>query len=441
MLAKVPKFLNPVFNSFIVSHLFKEFLLFSSSTFFLQTARFGVALIAAKKLGPATWGVWQLLYLILAYSSFIHLGVINGMNKEIPILNGRGDQKSVSLIKAISLGSVLVSSIMAGLVIFIIALTTDTVPAAVQLRWMPILLIVYLLHQYLDAYLRSDKLFRYASMQKLFFTVAFPTVVIPLVVAIKLPGYIIGQSIAIFLTCLFIIKTSPVSLGLRFNVTESIRLIRIGFPIMTTGLLYALMMTVDRVIISAFLTMQQLGYYSLSILVMGSLTLIPMVVSQQIYPRMAETWGRTSKYKELTPWIRRQLLMSIGLSVPMIIAAYIILPPLVKHFLVEYTPGITAMKISFAAPLFLGLSSAFANFLKTIDKQVYLLLFQVLAVCFNIILNIMFIRVGFGINGVAIGTTIAFILHSLLLAGFGKLVQKKFEQGSYVISIGRRSAS
>ena len=50
--------------------------------------RFIVALIAARKLGPATWGTWQLLYLILAYSSFIPLGVINGMNREIPVLNG-----------------------------------------------------------------------------------------------------------------------------------------------------------------------------------------------------------------------------------------------------------------------------------------------------------------------------------------------------------------
>jgi Na+-driven multidrug efflux pump len=40
-----------------------------------------------------------------------------------------------------------------------------------------------------------------------------------------------------------------------------------------------------------------------------------------------------------------------------------------------------------------------------------------------------FIRVGLGITGVAIGTTIAFIIHSLLLTGFGIFVQKKFERG------------
>lgn len=131
--------------------------------------RFTVALIAAKKLGPATWGIWQLLYLILAYSSFIHLGVINGMNREIPVLNGRGDQKSVRLIKSVSLGSVLVSSIMAGFSIFIFALATNEVPATVPLRWMPMLLIVYLLHRYLEVYLRSDKLFGQVSLQQLFF--------------------------------------------------------------------------------------------------------------------------------------------------------------------------------------------------------------------------------------------------------------------------------
>ena len=189
------------------------------------------------------------------------------------------------------------------------------------------------------------------------------------------------------------------------------------------------MMTVDRVIISSFLTMQQLGYYSLSILAMGSLALIPMVVGQQIYPRMAEAWGRASTSKEVTPWIRRQVLMSISLTAPMIVGAYIVLPPVVKHFLVEYTSGITAMKITLIAPFFLGLTSAFGNFLNTVDKQAYLLLFQVLAVCMNIILNIVFIRIGLGITGVAIGTTIAFIMHSLLLVTFGKFVLNKFEQG------------
>ena len=391
--------------------------------------RFTVALIAAKKLGPATWGIWQLLYLILAYSSFIHLGVINGMNREIPVLNGRGDQKSVRLIRSVSLGSVLVSSIMAGFAIFIFGLAADEVSATVPLRWMPMLLIIYLLHRYLEVYLRSDKLFGQVSLQQLFLAVVFPTIAIPLLITQKLPGYIIGQSLAIFLTCLFIIMTGSLRLRVQFSFSETIRLLRIGFPIMTAGILYALMMTVDRVVISTLLTMQQLGHYSLSILAVGSLALIPMVVGQQIYPRMAEAWGRTAKCKDLMPWIRRQVFMSISLTAPMILAAYIFLPPIVKHFLVEYTSGITAMKITLVAPLFLGLTSAFGNFLNTVDKQSYLLLFQVLAICFNIVLNIVFIRVGLGITGVAIGTTIAFIIHSLLLTGFGIFVQKKFERG------------
>jgi O-antigen/teichoic acid export membrane protein len=223
--------------------------------------------------------------------------------------------------------------------------------------------------------------------------------------------------------------SSPIRLRLRFNLAETIRLLKIGFPIMTAGILYALMMTVDRVIISTLLTMQQLGYYSLSILVMGSLTLIPMVVGQQIYPRMAEAWGRTSTCKELAPWIRRQIIMSIGLTAPMIVAAYIILPLIVEQFLVDYIPGITAMKITLVAPLFWGLTSAFGNFLNTVNKQTYLLLFQALAVCLNIILNAMLIQLGLGITGVAIGTTTAFVMHSLLLTVFGKFVQKKFGHG------------
>ena len=189
---------------------------------------------------------------------------------------------------------------------------------------------------------------------------------------------------------------------------------------MTAGILYAMMMTIDRVIISSLLSFQQLGYYSLSILIMGMLSLVPTVVGQQIYPRMAEAWGKKSKYTELRPWIRQQIFMSITLTLPLVIATFFIMPFIVKGFLNEYSSGITAMKISLIAPLFLVFSSTFANFLNTIDKQVTLLLFQFIAVCLNIMFNLIFIKLGFGISGVAAGTTMSFILHSFFLYCYTK---------------------
>ena len=415
MLSTAPKSLKHIFSDFISSLLFKEFVLFSFSTVFMQTARFLVALIAAKKLGPATWGIWQLLFLILTYGSFIHLGAINGMNREIPIYKGRGDKKKIGLIREVALGTVLLSSLIAGLVIFIMALLIEAEAFRAPLKWMPPLLAVYLLHNYLQVYLRSDKLFNYVSMQQLFFAAAFPIVVMPLLIAFQLPGFIIGHCITIFLTCIFILKTSPVRIKLRFDVSETLRLLRIGFPIMTAGILYALMMTVDRLVISTWLTIQHLGYYSLSIMVIGSLALITTVVGQQIYPRMAESWGRTSNSIELKKWIRIQLLMGVGLTIPFIVAAYFLFPMFVKYYMNAYAPGITAMKISLVSPIFIAIASCYANCLNTIDKQFYVLVILGVAIIINIVLNIILIKLGMGINGVAVATAFTNLFYCLMV--------------------------
>jgi O-antigen/teichoic acid export membrane protein len=74
--------------SSLESSLFiKEFLLFGLSSILYQGSRFVVNLGVAKILGPSTYGLWNMLNLILLYGSVIHLGVINAMNRDVPLFN------------------------------------------------------------------------------------------------------------------------------------------------------------------------------------------------------------------------------------------------------------------------------------------------------------------------------------------------------------------
>lgn len=415
MLSITSNSLKSTCADFIGSLLFKEFLLFSFSTVVLQASRFLVALVAAKQLGPTTWGIWQLLLLILTYGSFIHLGTINGMNREIPIFKGKMDIKKIDTIREVTFGAVLTGSIIAGLVIYAIALTTDAEGIFMPLKWMPPLLAAYMLYMYLQVYLKSDKLFSHVSMQQFFLAIAFPAIVVPLLFAFQLVGYIIGYFIALFITCLIVLKMGPVRLKLRFDTTETMQLLKIGFPIMIAGILYALMMTIDRLVISTFLTIPQLGYYSLSIMVIGFLVMITTVVGQQIYPRMAESWGRTSNHFELIKWMRIQLIMSVSFTLPLILATYFLCPIFVKAHMSAYVPGITAMKISLISPVFLAIANSYTNFLNTINKQFYVLLIQGAAIIINILLNIILIKMGLGIKGVAVATAFTYFFYCLMV--------------------------
>lgn len=432
MTLNVLKFFKSTVNDLLASTLFGEFVLFSFSTFLLQGSRFGVSLIAAKKLGPETWGVWQLLSLIIAYSNIIHLGVTNGMNRNIPLFRGKGDEERVFLIRGVSLGIVLIGVSVAGCAIFIFSLMVDNSQFSTLLKYMILLLAVYQIHYYFQVSLRSYSLFHHMSVQQIFFSVAFIAIVIPMVLSLNLHGYILGQSLASLAAILFILRIHPIRTQPIFKMDEAVHLIKIGLPIMIAGILYMLMMTVDRIIISFYLNMEQLGYYSLFIMVIGSLTLIPMVVAQQIYPRMAEVWGRTSNCGELVKWIRIQLIMCFCMTTPIMIIAYFLFPPFVDHFMNAYSPGITAMKIGIIGPLFLGFSIAFGNFFNTINKQIYSMLIQAFAILLNIGLNILFIRLGLGIKGVAMGTTITFIIQFILMALIGFFLINKLRHEKYL---------
>ncbi len=152
------------------SSLFKEFILFSFSTFLVQGSRFTVSVIAAKNLGLSTWGIWQLLYLILAYSSIFHLGITNGMNREIPILSGREDDQTINTIRSISFGTVLLAGIIAGAAIFGSSKLIEEGQIHIPLKFMILLLMPYLIYAYLEVYLRSSGWFNHMSQQQFFFS-------------------------------------------------------------------------------------------------------------------------------------------------------------------------------------------------------------------------------------------------------------------------------
>ena len=396
------------------SPFLREFLLFAASTVLLQGSRFAVNLFAAERLGPERFGFWYVLNLALAYGGLAHLGVINAMNRDVPVFRGKGNAERVRLIQGVSAGVLLVSTAVAGLVMVVSLAFLEHVPRA-PLAALIALFIVTQPYLLLQVYLKSDGQFGRLSFQQLLFALLFPLSVVPLTIGYGLSGFISGQALVTLLISLFVLRTWTFHLRPVFNVQETLRLVRVGLPIMLVGLMYTLLTTADRWVITAFLDVQRLGYYSLAIMVLGVLSLIPMVVAQQMYPRMAEAWGRTSDAGDVLRWALRQTGMALAFTAPLVLVLYFAAPPLIEAFLPAYTEGVAPVKIILFGPLFLALSGGFANLLNTLDKQVYYLAVQAAALLVNVGLNVMFVRAGMGISGIALGTTLTYALYGLAL--------------------------
>jgi O-antigen/teichoic acid export membrane protein len=399
------------------SAFLREFLLFTGSTLVLQGARLGVGLIAARLLGPATYGQWNALSLILMYGMVVHVGVLTGFVRDVPLFKGKGDVEQVKLTRRVVWGVVLCTSLLAslGMVVFAVAgPVSPTLRAPVAA--MALFFFVWQLYDYLTRYLKSDRRFASASYKQFVFAALLVLLAVPMTFFLGLAGYILGQAAVTILVSVLIARRLPFSFKPKVDWQETCRLVRGGAPILVTGLLGGLLITVDRFVILSILGVTELGYYSLTIMVVGFGTLVTSTMATQIYPRMAEEFGRTASYATLRKWVRKQAVVTTAATAIIVCAIYLLLPGIVYRFLPAYAPGIGAVTIILVKLLFVPLQSALGNCLVIIGKQVYDMLILIVAVAINAALAVVFARAGMGIWGVALASMLSYAAYTMALA-------------------------
>ncbi|MBI3251913.1 MAG: hypothetical protein HYZ52_01145 [Candidatus Omnitrophica bacterium] len=64
---------------------------YSLATILTQGITLVAGVLTRRFLGPVQMGVWSLLQIILVYSTYLTLGVIEAVSREIPYHYGRGD--------------------------------------------------------------------------------------------------------------------------------------------------------------------------------------------------------------------------------------------------------------------------------------------------------------------------------------------------------------
>jgi Na+-driven multidrug efflux pump len=158
---------------------------------------------------------------------------------------------------------------------------------------------------------------------------------------------------------------------------------------------------------------------------LGVLSLLPAVVAQQMYPRMAFLFGQTRNKRSLLPLIVRQSLIGTVVTVPILVATYVVLPFLVYWYMPAYRLGIAPARILLVGLGFIPLAGGVGNFLNTVGKQGYYLAVQAGAVLINFCLDVSFVRLGWGLNGVALGAALSYALYAIILIIVGLWVMRK----------------
>ncbi|WP_155006025.1 MATE family efflux transporter [Pelobacter seleniigenes] len=396
----------------------KESVLFSLSSVFFQGSKFSTFLLAAKLLGPEIYGLWNGIVLILMYGPNIHLGVLNALNREIPYQEGAGNHEKVVVLRNTGAGVVFVTAVPLSLSVFCISfLPWIDHPLDVGLRYVAVILFFQYFYIFQQMLLRSHGLFSLMSIQQVLYSIATILIILPATYYFKFDGFLGGQIIVLIVTLLFLRGHNAIKVKPRFLWVDIFPLIKIGFPIMMVSLAYSLLQSIDRLFIVKYLGKVELGYYTLSIMATGILTLFPMVVGQVVYPRMARKFGKTRRIEDLKPLIYTPTVHLLWSMAVLLTAVYFFAPFLVETFLPEYARGLDALRITIFGLLFLSLVGGFANFLNTVGLQKTYLATLTIAITIGIALNYASMMYGYGIEGIAAATSITYFLYLLIIMG------------------------
>lgn len=407
------------FRDKLTSGMGREFVLYASSTVLMQASKFGTNLFVAALIGPTSQGWWNSLQPFVIYSSLIQLGVLNGMNRQIPYYMGRGEEYRAERIRRVSLGVVVLTVIPP---VFLALTIGGLIPDNPLLSQAVMVMAVAILAQQWFLYKRmllfSAIRFDLVSVQQVSLAVFYPLLCLLLAWQWGLPGFILAQGLVNLILVAIISGIAPFGNRMSFDWRETRQLIGIGLPIMLGGFLYDLMGILDRWIILAFLGATEVGYYTLAILSLQVLTLLPNVVVSQFYPRMSRAYGESHSYRGVRHMLVRSAQAATVIIWPLSLAFILAVDPFVRHYMPDYVEGILAARIAIVGIAFSGpVVSSAGNFLNAVGKGKLFMLIQGGVVIVEVLFMLgVLLLLDWGLAGVAAGVAAARVVNMIGLA-------------------------
>lgn len=390
---------------------------FAAGTLFLQGGRLALNVVAAGRLGPEAFGTWTLFVLLVLYSNFLSLGITNGAGRQVPYLLGAAKEHEAARAEDVTLFCTAISAGLAASIAFVIGPLIFEGGAG-KVAFVVLFGISVLLQQFFllqQVLLRSRFRYRPAALQQLILGIATIAVGLPLLLGFGLVGLAAGQ-VVVYLGALILAGRMLARIPrLTWHRGIARGLAAVGLPIMLAGLVFGLLTTIDRWLVVTFLGRVQLGFYGLVGIAVSGMLLLPGIVSQQYYPRMAFAYGAGRGGRDLLRLVAQQsrvsgAIVAAGASVTAV-ASVVGIP----RFLPEYQQAILPIVIVMIGLVAYGLGSACGDLLNVIGAQRRYLAIQSFALVTTVGLSLLLLAGGTGIVGVAIATTVSMTIYSTQL--------------------------
>ena len=328
--------------------------------------RMAGAILLARLVMPSTLGLFNGVAIALGYASILQLGVLNGLNRELPYFVGKGDRARVKELAAAAQAWAL----MVGAVVFLGLSAVAVWELAHGENWKAaawftngvLAVLFFYSTSYMQNTFRSAHDFARLAVVNVAETVV-SLVFLGFVALLGFYGLCIRSVLISVVSAILLFLWRPVRVGPKWNFRDFKHLLFIGAPIMGVGLLYGWWGgVINSTLVLKLMGTEGVGLYSMVIMASTALDIIPTAVAQVIYPRMAENYGRNPNLRELVLMARKPTLLTAGVLVPAIAVAWFLVGPVARLIVPAYVAAIPAMQWALLLPLIGSLQTVNALF-------------------------------------------------------------------------------
>jgi len=378
--------------------------------------------IVAKLLDPSLYGYFSGLSLIFLYNSQAHLGILHGLNRNLSITKGAGEVGLYDDVKNNGISAIIFLSVIFAALIFTYSFIADH-SYSVELKWgirvYAVLSVMFHMEYVSHSLLRVEHRFREIVLSKLLFSSTNLLFMMVLAYYFRFYGVLIAFLVSLFLQNLYLFFVTKVNLKLSFNLSVIKMLFFTGAPIAFSFLIDIILNTIDRLMIAAFLTSSELGFYGIGLTFSSELILqLPNTISYVVFPRLLEKYGKYKNYNCLFSLFKASTI-AIALFMALVIGIlFVSIDYLIIYLLPRYVEAIDVVRILVFSSYFISINQIAVRILITTGETRKLIVFQIVAIVTNFILNYFGIKSGFGINGIAVATGVSYFIYSVCVTHY-----------------------
>ncbi len=308
--------------------------------------RFTATLVAARIVTPAQIGYVAWIGIWPVYVSWFTFGVINGVERLVPIRRGEGRAHDVEAMKQASFSvtmTLMAACVLAGILARLAAAPWQDSYDRWKYVASGLLCAATLLHRHVSMLLVVEKRFRLLALKWVVDGVLW-WFMLPLACA-GTAGLTFRLLLVSFITPIVLLVKVRGWERYRFDPALLAMLSSSGWKIMIAGFFVSLAFAFDRTLVALNMDDTALGHYMIAYLVISLIQPLTVGVGRVLYPNLGETFGQSRDVSAVARHALGPACAMAALMVPCVLIGRFLAEPMTAFLLPQYLPGVAAARI------------------------------------------------------------------------------------------------